>query len=81
VIVKFGGYELDDSPARGDGDAASQFLSTHAYWGRTRTRADFAAQMASAWRIVGVYHTGSGRMVGFARAVSGRRSRARRSAA
>jgi GNAT superfamily N-acetyltransferase len=70
VIVKVAGYELDDSPARVDGDAAWQFLSTHAYWGRTRTRADFAAQLASAWRLVGVYQADSGRMVGFARAVS-----------
>jgi GNAT superfamily N-acetyltransferase len=70
VIVKFGGYELDDSPARVDRDAAWRFLSAHAYWGRTRTRADFAAQLASAWRVIGVYHADSGRMVGFARAVS-----------
>ena len=31
---------------------------------------DFEAQLASAWRVVGVYETASGRQVGFARAVS-----------
>ena len=47
-----------------------EFLSTQAYWGRFRTRSDFEAQFASAWRVVGVYETGTGRQVGFARAVS-----------
>jgi len=70
VIIEFGVYELDDSPARVDDDAAWRFLSTHAYWGRTRTRADFAVQLASAWRVVGAYRTADGRMAGFARAVS-----------
>jgi GNAT superfamily N-acetyltransferase len=70
VIIEFGGYELDDSPARVDRDAAWHFLSTHAYWGRNRTRADFEAQVASAWRVVGVYLANGGHMVGFARAVS-----------
>jgi GNAT superfamily N-acetyltransferase len=70
VLIEFGGYELDDSPARVDRDAAWHFLSAHAYWGRTRTRADFDAQFASAWRVVGVYLAATGRMVGFARAVS-----------
>jgi GNAT superfamily N-acetyltransferase len=70
VIIECGAYELDDSPARIDHDAAWQFLSAHAYWGRTRTRAAFEAQLASAWRVVGVYLANSGRMVGFARAVS-----------
>jgi GNAT superfamily N-acetyltransferase len=70
VIIEFGSYELDDSPARVDQNAAWHFMSAHAYWGRTRTRADFEAQLASAWRVVGVYLADSGRMVGFARAVS-----------
>ena len=47
-----------------------EFLSTQAYWGRYRTRADFEAQLASAWRVVGVYETATGRQVGFARAIS-----------
>jgi GNAT superfamily N-acetyltransferase len=70
VIIEFGDYELDDRPARVDRDAAWHFLSTHAYWGRNRTRAEFEAQLASAWRVVGVYLAAAGRMVGFARAVS-----------
>ena len=70
MIITFGAYELDDNAARVDRDAAWHFLSTDAYWGRTRTRADFDAQFASAWRVVGVYQQESGRMVGFARAVS-----------
>ena len=46
------------------------FLSTQAYWNKDRSRADFEAQFASAWRVVGVYETATGRQVGFARAVS-----------
>ena len=63
------GYELDDDPARVDADAAWAYLSTDAYWGRWRARADFDAQLASAWRVVGAYAC-DGAMVGFARAVS-----------
>src|ERR1700749_4927981 len=70
VIFDFGAYELDDDPGRIDRDAVWQFLSTEAYWGRTRSRADFEAQLASAWRVVGVYETAAGRQVGFARALS-----------
>jgi GNAT superfamily N-acetyltransferase len=63
-------FELSDDPARLDVDAVWTFLSTEAYWARWRTRADFEAQLASAWRVVGVYERASGRTVGFARAVS-----------
>jgi GNAT superfamily N-acetyltransferase len=70
VIFTSGGYELDDDPGRIDRDAVWEFLSTQAYWGRYRTRADFEAQLASAWRVVGVYETATGRQVGFARAIS-----------
>jgi GNAT superfamily N-acetyltransferase len=70
VIISRDSYELDDDAARIDQDAAWQFLSTEAYWGRSRTRGDFSAQLASAWRVIGVYETATGRMVGFARAVS-----------
>jgi GNAT superfamily N-acetyltransferase len=65
-----GGYELDDDPARVDRDAVWEFLSTEAYWGRSRTRADFERQFAGAWRVVGAYRAGDGRQAGFARAVS-----------
>src|ERR1700744_5211593 len=70
VIFNIDGYELDDDPGRLDRDAPWQFLSTEAYWGTTRGRADFEAQLASAWRVVGVYETATGRQVGFARAIS-----------
>jgi GNAT superfamily N-acetyltransferase len=70
VIFTSGGYELDDDPGRIDRDAVWEFLSTQAYWGRFRTRADFEKQLASAWRIVGVYETATACQVGFARAIS-----------
>jgi len=70
VIIFCDPYELDDDAARIDEDAAWQFLSTEAYWGRFRTRGDFSAQLAAAWRVVGIYEIVTGRMVGFARAVS-----------
>ena len=70
MIFTSGKYEFDDNPGRVDKNAVWEFLSTQAYWGRYRTRADFEAQLASAWRVVGVYDTADGRQVGFARAVS-----------
>jgi GNAT superfamily N-acetyltransferase len=70
VIFNIDGYELDDDPGRIDRDAVWEFLSTEAYWGTTRGRADFEAQLASAWRVVGAYETATGRQVGFARAIS-----------
>jgi GNAT superfamily N-acetyltransferase len=70
VIFTSGAYELDDAAERIDTDAVWAFLSTQAYWNRARTRAEFEAQLASAWRLVGVYETATGRQVGFARAIS-----------
>jgi GNAT superfamily N-acetyltransferase len=70
VNFSYGAYELDDEASRVDRDAVWEFLSTQAYWGRFRTRADFEKQFASAWRVVGVYETATGRQVGFARAIS-----------
>ena len=63
-------FDVDDDPTRIQADAVWQWLSTEAYWGRSRTRADFEAQLASAWRVVGVYRRDTGEQVGFARAVS-----------
>jgi GNAT superfamily N-acetyltransferase len=68
--VDASGVEYDDDPARVDRDAVWAFLSTEAYWGRWRARADLDAQLDGAWRVVGAYDTGSGALVGFARAVS-----------
>jgi GNAT superfamily N-acetyltransferase len=70
VIWSCGRYELDDDASRVDVDAVWAFLSTDAYWGKSRTRADFEAQLATAWRVVGVYEADGGRLVGFARAIS-----------
>src|SRR5919202_6388117 len=65
-----GPYELDDNPARLDLDVIWGFLSTEAYWGRWRTRAIVEQQVRSAWRVIGAYERSSGKMVGFARALS-----------
>jgi GNAT superfamily N-acetyltransferase len=70
VLFNIDAYELDDDPGRIDRDAVWEFLSTEAYWGTARDRADFEAQLASAWRVVGAYETATGRQVGFARAIS-----------
>jgi GNAT superfamily N-acetyltransferase len=70
MLVSWDGYELDDDPARVDRDALWAFLSTEAYWARWRTREAVEAQLATAWRVVGVYDQPTGAMVGFARAIS-----------
>ena len=70
MITRHDGFELDDDPRRVDRDAVWQFLSTEAYWGRWRERGDVERQIAGAWRVTAAYETASGRMVGFARAVS-----------
>lgn len=67
---EYGSYELDDSPERVDRDAVWAFLSREAYWARWRDRAVVEHQIGAAWRVVGAYERDSGRMVGFARAVS-----------
>ena len=71
MIETHGEHELDDDVARVDRDAAWRFLSTSedVYWGRWRERAEFDAQVAAAWRVVGGYRP-DGAMVAFARAFS-----------
>ena len=69
-MVGMDAYELDDDPARIQTGAVWDWLSTEAYWGRSRSRADVETQIANAWRVVGVYCTDTGAQVGFARAVS-----------
>lgn len=63
-------FDVDSSADRIDLDVAWDFLSTDAYWGRWRTRADLETQVGNAWRVVGAYRRSDGAMVGFARAVS-----------
>ena len=62
-------YEFDDALSRVDVEAIWRFLSTDAYWGRWRSRADVEKQVRGAWRVVGCY-TAVGKMVGFCRAIS-----------
>lgn len=70
MITTKGDYELDDDRTRVDTDVVWDFMATEAYWARWRERSDVEAQLAAAWRIVGVYEKESGRMVGYARAIS-----------
>jgi GNAT superfamily N-acetyltransferase len=63
-------YELDDDRDRVDRGTLWNFLSQEAYWGRWRTRTLVEQQVDSAWRVVGVYQTATGNMIGFARAIS-----------
>jgi GNAT superfamily N-acetyltransferase len=63
-------YELDDDPQRVDRAIVSHFLTTEAYWGRWRGRAEIERQLETAWRLIGAYERATGAMVGFARAVS-----------
>jgi GNAT superfamily N-acetyltransferase len=64
------GYEASLEPRRVDRDWVWRMLSVEAYWLRWRTREDVEAQIDRAWRVAGVYETGSGAQVGFARAIS-----------
>ncbi len=61
--------EIDDNPDRIDRAAVVAFLTDHAYWGKWRGPAEIEHQIDVAWRVVGAYDE-TGRMVGFARAVS-----------
>lgn len=70
MIFAHNDYELDDDAGRVDRDAVWDFLVNNAYWGRNRTRDDFDRQLAAAWRVVGAYERGTGRLAGFARAIS-----------
>jgi GNAT superfamily N-acetyltransferase len=63
-------YELDDDPLRVDRDVVTEFLTTEAYWGRWRGRAEIDRQLDCAWRVIGAYEGATGEMVGFARAFS-----------
>jgi GNAT superfamily N-acetyltransferase len=63
-------FVLDDDPLRLDRDAIVGFLTSQAYWARWRSPDDINRQFDAAWRVVGAYRRGSGRLVGFARAVS-----------
>lgn len=68
--IVHGDYELDDDPDRVDRGAVWAFLSTDAYWGKWRTRDVVERQLDNAWRLVAAYRSGTGELVGFARAIS-----------
>ena len=70
ILDTIDGYQLYDDPGRIDRDVVWEFLSQHAYWARWRTRADVDTQVDRAWRVIGAYDIRTGRMVGFARAIS-----------
>jgi GNAT superfamily N-acetyltransferase len=63
-------YEFDDDPARVDRAVVCEFLTTEAYWGSWRGRAEIERQLDTAWRVIGAYERSTGAMVGFGRAVS-----------
>ncbi|MDA2806742.1 GNAT family N-acetyltransferase [Nocardiopsis suaedae] len=66
------GIEISTDPARIDRPWLWKALTTSpdVYWAKFRTREMFDAQLDAAWRLVGAYEAGTGRMVGFARAAS-----------
>ena len=61
------GYELDDDPGRIDREAVHAYL-TSSYWAEGRSREVQDTLIASAARVVGLYH--DGHQVGFTRAIS-----------
>jgi GNAT superfamily N-acetyltransferase len=66
--VRADGYQIDDDPSRLDLDAIVAYLTTSAYWGRWRGRADIAKQVAASTNV-GLYSP-AGDQVGFARIVT-----------
>ncbi len=64
-----GDYELDDDAARLQPEVIWNYLSTQAYWGRWRQRADLERQLAGSHLNLGCY-TSDGEQVGFARIIS-----------
>jgi GNAT superfamily N-acetyltransferase len=60
--------DISTDPARVDLDVVWQYLSTEAYWGRTRSREDIETQVRRSRLVVGAYD--GTEMVGFARALS-----------
>jgi GNAT superfamily N-acetyltransferase len=63
-----GSFELDDDRERIDRAAVHDFLANHSYWARGRPRATMDDLIATAERVVGLYH--GARQVGFSRTIS-----------
>ena len=63
------GYELSTDPARLDVDQLHEWLSVDAYWALGRSREAMETAIASSLNF-GVYDTGSGALVGYARVIT-----------
>ncbi len=63
------GYELSTDPARLDVDQLHQWLSVDAYWALGRSREAMETAIARSLNF-GVYDTGSGAQVGYARVIT-----------
>ena len=63
------GYELSTDPARLDVDQLHEWLSVDAYWALGRSREAMETAIASSLNF-GVYDTGSGTLVGYARVIT-----------
>ncbi|WP_405446272.1 GNAT family N-acetyltransferase [Streptomyces achromogenes] len=65
------GYEFSADPARVDADRVHGWLSTDTYWALGRPREQHERAMASSLNF-GIYATGSGEQVAYARVVTDR---------
>ncbi|WP_407915496.1 GNAT family N-acetyltransferase [Kitasatospora sp. NE20-6] len=65
------GYEISADPARLDAERIHGWLSGDAYWARGRSREKQDAAIAGSLNL-GVYETGTGAQVGYARIVTDR---------
>ncbi|WP_405014198.1 GNAT family N-acetyltransferase [Kitasatospora sp. NBC_01539] len=65
------GFEISADPARLDAERIHGWLSGDAYWARGRSREKQDAAIASSLNL-GVYETGTGAQVGYARIVTDR---------
>jgi predicted GNAT family acetyltransferase len=65
------GYELSTDPARLDVDQLHEWLSVDAYWALGRSREAMETAIARSLNF-GVYDTGSGALVGYARVITDR---------
>lgn len=69
MLTAEGDYELDDDATRLQLDVIWNYLSTQAYWGRWRQRADLERQVAGSHLNLGCY-AADGQQVGYARVIS-----------
>jgi hypothetical protein len=60
------GYELDDDRSRIDREAVHHYLSEESYWAKGRPLEVVDDLVENAARVVGLYHCGRLRKLGFA---------------